>query len=86
MIPIQDVLNRIRWDPDFAQGEFTIAYYDRIKKDLVTVPLKATQFTQGDRYFAFQFLDDEGEGHSVPFHRIREVRKDGEVIWQRPTL
>jgi len=42
MIPIQDVLNRIRWDPDFAQGEFTIAYYDRIKKDLVTVPLKAT--------------------------------------------
>jgi uncharacterized protein (UPF0248 family) len=83
MMPIQKLLNRIRWDKEFAKGEFVIGYYDRIKNEIVTVPLKTVDFTEGDRYFAFQFLDEEGEGHTVPFHRIREVRKDGELIWRR---
>ena len=85
MIPIQDLLNRIRWDKGFAQGEFSIGYYDRILDEIITVPLKMVDVTHGDHYFAFRFFDDEGEEHSVPFHRIREVRKDGELIWQRPS-
>jgi uncharacterized protein (UPF0248 family) len=83
MMPIQELLNRIRWDKEFAKGEFDISYYDRIKNETITVPLKAVQFTAGDRYFAFQVFDGEGEAHTIPFHRIREVRKDGELIWQR---
>ena len=83
MMPIQALLSRIRWDKEFAKGEFAIGYYDRIKNEIITVPLKAVHFTEGDHYFAFQVLDEEGEGHSVPFHRVREVRKDGELIWQR---
>jgi len=83
MIPIQEMLSRIRWDKEFAAGEFQIGYYDRVKNAVVTVPLDTLRFTQGDRYFAFQFFDSEGGDHTVPFHRIREVRKDGELIWQR---
>ena len=83
MRPIQEVISRIRWDKEFAKGQFEIGYYDRIKNEIITVPLKAVQFTEGDRYFAFQFFDEEGGDHIVPFHRIREVRKDGELIWQR---
>jgi len=84
MIPIQDLLNRIRWDSEFANGEFSIGYYDRIRREIVTVPLETVGLTQGDHYFAFRFFDEQGEEHSVPFHRIREMRKDGELIWQRP--
>ena len=83
MKPIQELFSRIRWDKEFAKGRFEIGYYDRVKNDIVTVPLKAVHFTQGDHYFAFQFFDGEGGDHCVPFHRIREVRKDGELIWQR---
>jgi uncharacterized protein (UPF0248 family) len=83
MIPIQELLSRIRWDKEFAKGRFEIGYYDRIKDEIVRVSLQAVHFTAGDHYFAFQIVDEEGEVHSIPFHRIREVRKDGELIWQR---
>jgi uncharacterized protein (UPF0248 family) len=83
MIPIQELLTRTRWDKQFAKDEFAIGCYDRIKSEIVTVPLRAVQFTAGDHYFAFQFCGEEGEAHTVPFHRIREVRKDGKLIWQR---
>jgi uncharacterized protein (UPF0248 family) len=29
MIPIRELLDRIRWDPEFAKSEFAIGYYDR---------------------------------------------------------
>jgi len=30
MTPIQDLLHRIRWDPEFSLGEFVIGYYDNL--------------------------------------------------------
>ena len=29
MIPIHELLNRIRWDAEFAKGTFELGYYDR---------------------------------------------------------
>jgi len=29
MIPIHQLLNRIRWDPQFAKGNFELGYYVR---------------------------------------------------------
>lgn len=83
MKPIKELLNRIRWDKEFAQGRFEIGYYDRIKDEIITVPLQVVQFTEGDHYFAFQCFGGDGEVHAIPFHRIRTVRKDGALIWQR---
>ncbi len=31
MTPIHELLNRIRWDPEFAQGEFQLGYYDKLE-------------------------------------------------------
>lgn len=39
MIPIHQLLARIRWDPQFGQGRFEIAYYDRVKRALMRLPL-----------------------------------------------
>ncbi|MEW5754820.1 MAG: DUF504 domain-containing protein [Pseudomonadota bacterium] len=83
MQPIQDLLNRIRWDEEFGQGEFLIAYYDRVKDGKLTVPFAALQFFPGD-HFTVGFVDDEGVTHTIPLHRIRAVYKDGKLIWQRP--
>jgi uncharacterized protein (UPF0248 family) len=83
MIPIQDLLNRIRWDAEFARGEFELGYFDRVEKRIVIVPLRAIDFPKDDPQ-VFQIADAEGQVHRVPFHRVREVYKDGQRIWHRP--
>ena len=56
MMPVQDLLHRIRWDPQFGKGEFEIGYDDRVAGRVVR----------------------------VPFWRVREVWRDGKLIWRRP--
>jgi len=82
MIPIHELLNRIRWDAAFAQGRFVLGYYDRVDDRLVRVPISRVQLVPGD-HFAFQVTDDDGTTHEVPFHRVRDVYKNGELIWHR---
>lgn len=82
MIPIHALLDRIRWDPDFAQGRFVLAYYDRVEDRLVQVPIQRVQRIAGD-HFAFQVTDPDGFTHDVPFHRVKDVYRNGERIWHR---
>lgn len=83
MMPIQDLLNRIHWDREFGRADFEIAYYDRCERDLVRIPLAALHAVSGD-HFAFDLTTAGGEVISVPYHRVREVYRDGRLIWQRP--
>ena len=82
MIPIHALLARIRWGPAFGRGEFVIGYYDRFARRIVRVPLRRLAFANHD-HFACTLVDDEGEIRQLPLHRIREVLKDGRLIWQR---
>jgi uncharacterized protein (UPF0248 family) len=82
MIPIHELLNRIRWDPDFAKGDFELGYYDLAENRIITVPLKEITFPT-ESPSAFQLVDQEGQVHRVPFHRVREVYKDSARIWHR---
>lgn len=59
-----------------------IGYLDRVKKQIRHVPLRELFFEAGD-HFSFDLIDDEGRMHCIPLHRIREVYKDGALIWQR---
>ena len=82
MIPIQDLLHRIQWDPEFGAAEFVIGYHDRLARKLVRVPFRRIRFVSGER-FAFEALEEDGTVHSVPLHRVREVWRDGRLIWER---
>jgi uncharacterized protein (UPF0248 family) len=83
VIPIHQLLARIRWDPLFGRGRFEIAYLDKRQGRLVRLPLDRIE-THPDERFSFDAYEDDGTVHSVPFHRVHEVRRDGEVIWTRP--
>jgi uncharacterized protein (UPF0248 family) len=83
MMPIQDLLHRIRWDPEFGKGEFEIGYDDHLAGRVVRVPFGRVRLERGAR-FAFDAVEDDGSTHMVPFHRVREVWRDGKLIWQRP--
>ena len=82
MIPIHELLNRIKWDQDFGGAEFIIGYQDRFEENLVRIPLRQLHFDRDD-HFDFEIIDDAGERHSVPLHRIREVYRSGKLIWHR---
>ncbi|HYE34685.1 DUF504 domain-containing protein [Methylocaldum sp.] len=82
MLPIQDLLNRIRWDEEFGRAEFSIGYYDRVEKTIVVTTLKRIGFP-ADRPGVFELADPEGEMHTIPLHRIKVVYRNGELIWQR---
>ncbi len=82
MTPIRSLLARIRWDPQFGAGAFTLGYYDRIARSIVTVPLANVHVEPGNR-FSFTAIEPDGSVHEVPFHRVREVRRDGQLLWER---
>ncbi len=84
MEPIQNVLNRIRWDPAFGGARFVIGYYDRTARSIVKVPYEHIAFAPGD-HFSFQAAGGDGAFRSIPLHRVREVYRNGELIWHRQT-
>jgi uncharacterized protein (UPF0248 family) len=49
---------------------------------VVRVPFRRVRLERGER-FAFEAVEDDGSTHRVPFHRVREVWRDGESIWRR---
>ena len=83
MVPIHELLNRIRWDPEFGRGTFELGYFDRTEGRVMIVPLREVAFREDDPQ-SFQLADTEGRRHRVPFHRVREIYKDGQRIWHRP--
>ena len=84
MTPIHELLNRIRWDKSFSEGRFEIGFWDRHEGVIHRVALQDAAFPESAEDM-FQFVDETGEHRRVPSHRIREVYRDGELIWQRPT-
>lgn len=83
MIPIHELLNRIRWDHEFGAAEFRLGYYDRAENQIVLVPLRHISFPE-DSPQTFQIIGADGQFHRVPFHRVREVYRNSERIWHRP--
>jgi len=85
VIPIHELLARIRWDPEFGRARFELAYLDRNRKRLVRLPLERIRTSAEDR-FGFEALEEDGSVHSVPYHRVRAVWRDGELIWSRKKI
>jgi uncharacterized protein (UPF0248 family) len=82
MIPIHELLNRIRWDEEYSRANFVIGYYDRVADEVIRVSFTELYFDPED-HFDFSLLDEEGKVHTIPLHRIREVFRNGELVWGR---
>lgn len=81
MIPLHELLSRIDWDPEFGRGEFRIGYLDHLRDGLVYASIQAMR--REDSHFSFEVTDEDDIVHSVPYHRVKEVWKDGVLIWRR---
>jgi hypothetical protein len=63
MIPIHELLSRIRWDPEFAKGDFQLGYYDRAEDRIILVPFQELTFPDESPQ-TFQLTDLERAGPS----------------------
>ncbi|MBW2992476.1 DUF504 domain-containing protein [Candidatus Woesearchaeota archaeon] len=79
MIPIKDFLNKIKWDENLKEEDFTVYYMDNISKKLVAV--KYTDIIKLEGSFILIAKGDEET--FIPMHRIREVREKDKVVWKR---
>lgn len=78
MQPIQDLLNKIKWDKRENPKFFSIFYYDRILNKLIKIPYAKIKKLEG----SFMVLDNEDETN-IPLHRIKKVMKNNDVVWER---
>lgn len=75
---IGDFLNKIRWDKNLKPEEHVIVYFDRIAEKTFEVP-----FTSISRKGNFFTIKQGKVETSIPLHRIRQVKRNGKVVWER---
>jgi uncharacterized protein (UPF0248 family) len=84
MIPVQEVLHRIQWDPACRGSLFEIGYLDRVAGTIVRVPFGDLHLDPG-RPAVLTLHDAEGSVIRIPLHRVRRVWRDGVIFWERRT-
>ena len=82
MLTAQEILNQIRWDERLTADAFVIGFYDRVEDKIIKVAFSEIRFPE-DHHFQFEIIDDEGELRSIPYHRVREIYRNGQLIWHR---
>jgi uncharacterized protein (UPF0248 family) len=75
MLPIKDLLNRIRWDEKENPEDYEIAYTDRVLKKEIKIMFKDISRVEDE----FMIVNEA----SIPLHRITKVYKKNKLIWER---
>ncbi|MBD3318964.1 DUF504 domain-containing protein [Candidatus Woesearchaeota archaeon] len=80
MIPIHELLNKIKWDDRENPDEYVLVYLDF--GTLREIPYAALQDIEG----SFMVVYVDGKTSHIPLHRIKMVKKNGKTIWKRPSI
>lgn len=78
---ILDLLNKIKWDKNESPLEYTFAYEDRVLRQLIEKKYSEIKRIEP----AFIILEMAGEEVEIPLSRIKIVKRQGAVVWQRST-
>ncbi|MFW6013666.1 MAG: DUF504 domain-containing protein [Candidatus Nanoarchaeia archaeon] len=79
MITAKEYLSKIKWDPKENPDEHSLLYYDRITKSLEELGLRELKIEEN----IIKFVNMQGETINIPLHRIRVIKKNGEIVWKR---
>ena len=78
MLPIHQLLNKIKWDKRENPEQYSIFYFDRILKKLIGISYTKIKRLEG----SFMVLNNEEETN-IPLHRVRKVIKNDKIVWER---
>ena len=79
-----ELLSKLKWDSHYNNANFTFGIFDRVTKGIIetegTVKLDETKY--------FMNITVQSVETSIPVHRLRYVKRNGEVTWSRagPTV
>jgi len=78
MMSIKDFLNKIKWSKKENPDDYSIGYWDNVEKKLIFIGFNEIKKIER----SFLLLDMEEETY-IPMHRIKEVKKQGNIVWKR---
>ena len=78
MIPIQDLINKIKWDKRENPKDYSLIFIDLNKEK--EIPYTDILRLEGNFMI---ILNNKAEEVDIPLHRIRKVKKNKEIIWER---
>mgnify|MGYP000144322031 CR=1 FL=1 len=79
---IRDFLNKLMWDPREKPEEYTITYVSRGSPgDRASVNCSEIIKVY---HRGFEFKSKNGRVTYIPFHRIVEIRRRGEIVFKSP--
>ena len=76
MMPIIKLLNKIKWDDRENPDDYELGYYDRVEDKLIWIKYNTIQRMDG----MFMILIGEV---CIPTHRIKVVKNQDKVVWER---
>jgi uncharacterized protein (UPF0248 family) len=77
MQSIKDLINKIKWDKRENPEDYSLIYIDLGKRKKLAYTL--IKRLEGN----FMVIEKNNEETEIPLHRIREVLKNGKVVWKR---
>ncbi len=86
MTPVQDLLHRIHGAPEFGRATFEIGCVDRVAAGTARVAFRKVLLGADSRLVVQNAFEDNGSPATIPLHRVREVWRDGRLIWERAQL
>ncbi|MBS3108424.1 DUF504 domain-containing protein [Candidatus Woesearchaeota archaeon] len=78
MISIKELIDKIRFDKNLKKDDYEFFYADRILKKKMSF-----RFDDIKEFGNFLTLETGNKNIELPLHRIREVRKNNKLIWER---
>ena len=72
----QDVINRIKYDPDLPTEAFVVGYEDRF------VGIKEKSFT-AFKWEDLAMVDDRAGDLAIPQHRVQYFKYRGHIVWDK---
>lgn len=75
------ILSELKWHPDKALGNAEITYVHRGAPD-DTRTIFGRDIIRLER--SFFVLEIEGEETRIPYHRIKRIKFEDKIIWEKP--
>ena len=76
-----EALHKLTWDESYKGMSVEVGYYDRVSDGLKYIALVDMDISDKMHFV----ITVDGRDSRVPYHRLREMRLDGEMVWSRET-
>jgi len=77
MLPIKDLLDKIKWDKREDPEVYILVYIDLGERR--ELPYIAIKRVEG----SFMIVEQDDKEAEIPMHRVRQVKKAGVIMWER---